>query len=84
MKPTWTKLKKMNLFAILLLCCNQIIYAQQPTHSAGSKNDAIDLSNWFEIVVFIIFPIIIFAVYIAWRKKVSNEKKEKKKNTQND
>lgn len=76
--------KKISLLTFLFTLYSGFVVAQQPTHSAGSKNEAVDLTNWFDIVIFILFPIIIIAVYLAWRKKVSDEKKEKNKNTRND
>jgi len=84
MRPTRMISKKISLLTFLFTLYSGLMFAQQPTHSAGSKNEAIDLTNWFDIVIFILFPIIIIAVYFAWRKKVSDEKKEKNKNTQND
>jgi len=84
MKPTTRISTKISLLTIFFTLHSVLIAAQQPTHSAGSKNEAVDLTNWFEIVIFILFPIIIIAIYLAWRKKINDEKNEENNNTQND
>ncbi|NEW80185.1 MAG: adenylosuccinate synthetase [Gelidibacter sp.] len=50
-------------------------YGQQPTHSSGPQDySKVDLNNWFDIITFIILPIVILILYLLWRKQVRNRK----------
>lgn len=56
-----------------------LMFAQRPTHSTGpNNNDPIDLSNWVDILIYIVFPVVIILVYILWRRMVRKEKMQEK------
>lgn len=62
---------------ILLLLFYSILYAQQPTHVPGPQtNSPIDLNNWFDIIVFIILPLVMIFFYFMWRRQVKMDKKK--------
>ena len=52
-----------------------ISFAQQPTHVPSPQNNSpIDLNNWFDIIVFIIIPIVLIVIYFLWRSQVRKDK----------
>jgi heme/copper-type cytochrome/quinol oxidase subunit 2 len=62
---------------ILLLLFYSILSAQQPTHVPGPQtNSPIDLNNWFDIIVFIILPLVMIFFYFMWRRQVKMDKKK--------
>lgn len=73
------------IFQFLILLVSVGMYAQQPTHATGSNNnEAIDLTNWVDILLFIVFPITLVFVYIMWRRVVKREKEQEQKETKED
>lgn len=66
----------MKLFlSIVLLFSYSLLSAQQPTHVPGPQtNSPIDLNNWFDIIVFIILPLVMIIVYFSWRRQVKRDK----------
>jgi len=68
-------LKKEYRQFLILAFISASAYAQQPTHSTGPQNySKVDLNNWFDIIVFIILPVIIALLYLLWRKQVRKGK----------
>ncbi|GAA4281194.1 adenylosuccinate synthetase [Gaetbulibacter aestuarii] len=51
----------------------QIFLQLPPGTRNPDDNSPIDFSNPFELVVYIILPILIVIFYIIWRKKKKNE-----------
>lgn len=73
-----TCLNKYNLVTAALLLHTVVSFAQRATHAIDdSSNTPLDLSNPFEVIVFILLPIIILILYGLYRKK---NKEEKQKN----
>lgn len=49
--------------------------AQQPTHVPSPQNNTpINLNNWFDIVVFIVLPLVMVFIYFLWRRQVKMDK----------
>jgi len=47
------------------------LYAQKPTHSPNPQdNTPIDFNNLFDVIVFIVLPVLMIIFYILWRKQV--------------
>ncbi len=64
---------------VLLFFMTSFIYAQQPTQAPGSQNNSpIDLSNWFDIIVYIILPLCMVLLYFLWRRQVKRDNENKK------
>lgn len=60
---------------LILVFISAFAYGQQPTHSSGPQDySKVDLNNWFDIITFIILPIVILILYLLWRKQVRNRK----------
>lgn len=60
---------------LILVFISAFAYGQQPTHSSGPQDySKVDLNNWFDIIAFIILPIVILILYLLWRKQVRNRK----------
>ncbi len=54
------------------------LYAQMPTHSPNPQdNTPIDFNNLFDVIVFIVLPILMFIFYILWRKQVKKNRDNK-------
>jgi hypothetical protein len=54
---------------ILVFLFTTFLYAQKPTHSPNPQdNTTIDFNNLFDVIVFIVMPILMFIFYIIWRK----------------
>lgn len=54
------------------------LYAQKPTHSPNPQdNTPIDFNNLFDVIVFIVLPILMFIFYIIWRKQVKKNRDNK-------
>ncbi|HCE54798.1 MAG TPA: adenylosuccinate synthetase [Lutibacter sp.] len=50
------------------------MYGQRPTHSPNPQdNTPIDLNNLFDVIVFIVLPILMIIFYILWRNQVKNK-----------
>lgn len=65
---------------ILTLLLSTALMAQQPTHVPGPQtNTPIDLTSWFDIIVFIVLPLVMVFFYFQWRHQVKKEKEEAKK-----
>lgn len=77
MRNTISNIKKI-VSVLFFTTIVSAVYGQRPTHSTSPESTPIDLNNWFDIVVFIIFPIVIVAFYVVWRRKVRKEKQEQK------
>lgn len=59
-------------------------FAQQPTHVPGPQtNSPIDLNNWFDIIVFIIIPLVLLVIYFLWRAQVRKDKEAEEKERDN-
>lgn len=64
---------------IILLFSGFLLTAQQPTHAPSPQNNSpINLNSWFDILVFIIIPIILFVLYFMWRRQVKIDKENNK------
>ncbi|MCR9181562.1 MAG: adenylosuccinate synthetase [Flavobacteriaceae bacterium] len=56
--------------------------AQQPTHVPSPQNNSpINLNSWFDVIVFIILPIILIVIYFMWRRQVKMDKEKEKGNS---
>jgi heme/copper-type cytochrome/quinol oxidase subunit 2 len=56
------------------------LFAQQPTHVPGPQtNTPIDLNSWFDIIVFIVMPLIMIIFYFMWRRQVKMDKEAEKR-----
>jgi heme/copper-type cytochrome/quinol oxidase subunit 2 len=54
------------------------LYAQKPTHSPNPQdNTPIDFTNLFDVIVFIVLPILMFIFYFLWRKQVNKNRGNK-------
>lgn len=75
-------MKKILVILTVFLSFSLTVLAQRPTHSANPESTPIDLSNGFDLVVFVILPIIIIVLFFVWRNKVrkEREKNDRKKN----
>lgn len=66
---------KKRVIALFFIVLGGFVYAQQPTHSPSPQNNTpINLNNWFDVVVFIVLPIVLFVLYFFWRKNVRIDK----------
>jgi hypothetical protein len=71
-----TSIHKINYILIFLF--TPFLYGQRPTHSPNPQdNTPIDFTNLFDVIVFIILPIVMFIFYILWRKQVKKNKDNK-------
>lgn len=60
---------------LILVFISAFAYGQKPTQSPSPQNySKVDLNNWFDIIVFIMLPIIILFFYLLWRKQVRKRK----------
>ncbi len=72
---------KITLNLLMLLTSNAYL-AQQPTHAPGSQNNSpVDLSNPFDLIVFVILPLAMVIVYFLWRNQVKKDKLRENKNS---
>ncbi|MFO7672133.1 MAG: adenylosuccinate synthetase [Lutibacter sp.] len=56
---------------IVLFFFTGLIYGQRPTHSQNPQdNTPIDLNNLFDVIAFIVLPIVVIIFYFLWRKQV--------------
>lgn len=68
--------------SISLLLYYSLLSAQQPTHVPGPQtNKAIDLNSWFDVIVFIVLPILLIVIYFMWRRQVKKDKLNDKNNS---
>lgn len=66
---------------LIIVLFSFLAVAQQPTHVPSPQNNSpINLYSWFDIVVFIILPIILIVIYFMWRKQVKNDKENENSN----
>jgi heme/copper-type cytochrome/quinol oxidase subunit 2 len=69
MLPSIHKFKYVALFFF-----TAFIYGQRPTHSQNPQNNTpIDLNNLFDVIVFVVLPIVVIIFYFLWRKQVKNK-----------
>tara|TARA_R110000850_G_scaffold80862_1_gene173490 strand:- start:33330 stop:33560 length:231 start_codon:yes stop_codon:yes gene_type:complete len=69
---------------ISLLLISTASFAQQPTHVPSPQNNSpIDLNNWFDIIVFIIIPVVLVVIYFLWRSQVRKDKEAERQNEGN-
>ncbi|MFA5298557.1 MAG: hypothetical protein WC389_10180 [Lutibacter sp.] len=60
---------------LILVFISAFAYGQKPTNAPRPQNySKVDLSKWFDIIAFIILPIIIVFLYLLWRKQVRKRK----------
>ena len=65
---------------LILVLISAFAYGQKPTQAPNPQNySKVELNDWFNIIVFIILPIIILFLYLLWRKQVKNHKSTPKK-----
>ena len=65
------------LISLILLYSGFLGNAQQPTHAPSPQNNyPIDPNSWFDVLVFIIIPLILIVLYFKWRRQVKNDKKK--------
>ncbi len=65
---------------IFTLLFSPALFSQQPTHVPGPQtNTPIDLNNWFDIIVFIVLPLVMIIFYFMWRRQVKLDKEEEKR-----
>jgi|GEM_PF-1238046 len=68
---------------LIFLLFSVVMLAQQPTHVPSPQNNSpINLNSWFDILVFIILPIIMVVLYFMWRRQVKIDKEKEKNNSQ--
>ena len=71
-----TSIFKINYILVFLF--TPFLYAQKPTHSPNPQdNTPIDFNNMFNVIVFIVLPILMFIFYIIWRKQVKKNRDNK-------
>jgi len=73
------------VFTAFTVFSTLVLAAQQSTHSArDNSNTPLDLSKPFDLIVFIILPIVCIVLYIIWFRRMKKEKlkaeEEKKAN----
>jgi len=60
---------------IITVFFTSTLMAQQPTHVPSPQNNTpIDLNSWFDIVVFIVLPLVMVFLYFLWRRQVKMDK----------
>lgn len=65
---------------IVTLLFTTSLWAQQPTHVPSPQNNTpIDLNNWFDVVVFIVMPLLMVFLYFLWRRQVKMDKESENK-----
>lgn len=73
MRPSIHKFKNIALFFF-----TGHIYAQRPTHSPNPQdNTPIDFNNLFDVIVYIIMPIVMLIFYFLWRKQIKKNRDNK-------
>jgi len=69
MQPLIHKFKYASFFFF-----TSLIYGQRPTHSQNPQdNTPIDLNNLFDVIAFVVLPIVLIIFYFLWRKQVKNK-----------
>lgn len=64
---------------IITFLISSFIMGQQPTHVPSPQNNTpIDLNSWFDVVVFIVLPIVMIFLYFQWRRQVKKDKEADK------
>ncbi|MDP3945127.1 MAG: hypothetical protein Q8Q51_04460 [Lutibacter sp.] len=59
---------------IVLFFFTGFIYGQRPTHSQNPQNNTpIDFNNLFDVIAFVVLPIVVIIFYFLWRKQVKNK-----------
>ncbi len=62
---------------LFLLMLPSLLLAQRPTHSPGpSSNSPVDLTSWFDVIVFIVLPIVMIVMYFLYRKQLKQNKND--------
>ena len=56
------------IFTALLFAFGGITYAQKPTEVPRAQDSPVDFSQPENIVLFVVLPIIIVALYFVWRR----------------
>lgn len=69
-------MKKILVALTVFLSVSLKALAQRPTHSANPESTPIDLSNGFDLVVFVILPLIIIVLFFVWRNKVRKDRED--------
>ncbi len=70
------------IISLIFILTGFLVTAQQPTHVPSPQNNSpINLNSWFDIIVFIILPIIMIALYFLWRRQVKIDKEKEKGNS---
>lgn len=79
---TLKKIAKMKKFVnLIFILFSFLATAQQPTHVPSPQNNSpINLNSWFDIIVFIILPIVLIVIYFMWRRQVKIDKEKEKDN----
>ncbi|MEX0995462.1 MAG: hypothetical protein WDZ45_00275 [Flavobacteriaceae bacterium] len=68
--------------SLIILLSGFLATAQQPTHVPSPQNNTpINLNSWFDLLVFIILPIILIVIYFMWRRQVKMDKEKEKDNS---
>ncbi len=63
---------------ILIFLFTPFLYGQQPTHSPNPQNNSpLEFNNLFNVIVFIVLPVVIFILYLVWRKQVKKDRDNK-------
>jgi len=63
---------------ILIFLFTPFLYGQQPTHSPNPQNNyPLEFNNLFNVIVFIVLPVVIFILYLVWRKQVKKDRDNK-------
>lgn len=75
----------MKIILVLLTSITGLnVAAQQPTHVPSPQNNsAIDLTNWVDILIFIVAPIVLILIYFLWRRQLKKEQKEARNKADN-
>lgn len=54
------------------------LYGQLPTHSSNPQNNSpLEFNNLFNVIVFIVLPVVMFILYLMWRKQVKKDRDNK-------
>lgn len=68
----------LKIIYVALFFFTPFIYGQRSTNSPNPQdNTPIDLNNLFDVIVYIVLPILMFIFYFFWRKQVKKNRDKK-------
>ncbi len=68
---------------ILMVWLPGLLLAQRPTHIPFDKEPLRLFESPFNIIFYIVIPLLILFLYVIWRRKIRKEQEEKKNQQSN-